>query len=241
MRIIPLKEGNFAASRTKEFSILKDCEEVGYIKMGIQSFLIIIEDDYILLDAGLGWIGTDGHRIIDKILQSENITTAQISKVLLSHLHKDHINGTMTKTDHGYINNYPNAQIYIQRRELEFAMQNKENPSFDFELLEALIKEPNIVWMDHDIGSINEKISFEVVGGHTPFHQVFCIKENNQTVFFGGDNLPQSSYLRFPIAFKTDYDGKKAKEKRTEWERKAHDEHWTILFYHDLNKSIIEF
>lgn len=62
-------------------------------------------------------------------------------------------------------------------------MENQGNHSFDFDTLEKLIELDNIVWMDEDQGQITDEISFEVVGGHTPFMQVFWIKENNETVF----------------------------------------------------------
>ncbi len=57
MKIIPLKEGNFAASKTKDFTLLTEdnFDTVSGIKMSVQPFLIITEKDYILLDAGIGW------------------------------------------------------------------------------------------------------------------------------------------------------------------------------------------
>jgi hypothetical protein len=37
--------------------------------------------------------------------------------------------------------------------------------------------------MDEDKGNITDEISFEVVGGHTPFMQVFWIKEAMKRFF----------------------------------------------------------
>ncbi|WP_317043952.1 hypothetical protein [Chryseobacterium sp. T16E-39] len=57
MKIIPLKEGNFVASPTKDFSLLttEKIDLAQGIKMAVQPFLIVTESDHILLDAGLGW------------------------------------------------------------------------------------------------------------------------------------------------------------------------------------------
>ncbi|MFP3590770.1 MBL fold metallo-hydrolase [Chryseobacterium sp. SIMBA_038] len=243
MKIVPLKEGNFSASKTKDFTLLteENFETVGGIKMSIQPFLIITENDYILLDTGIGWKNETEKTVISEIFERENITHHQITKVLLSHLHKDHIDGIITNTENGYEATFPNAEIYIQKRELDFAMENKGNHSFDFGILEKLIKLPNIVWMNDDQGQINEEISFEVVGGHTPFMQVFWIKENGETVFYGADDLPQESYLKYHVAYKSDFDGKKASELRQKWEKEAKENHWKVLFYHDLDKAIVEF
>lgn len=242
MKIIPLKEGNFSASKTKDFTLLteENFSTVSGIKMSVQPFLIITENDYILLDAGIGWKNEHGNTVISEILERENIRPEQITKLLLSHLHKDHIDGAITFTSNGYEATFPNAQIYIQKRELDFAMEKKGNPSFDFDILEKLIQLPNITWMNDDKGQITDEISYEVVGGHTPFMQVFWIKENEETVFYGADDLPQASYLKYHLAYKSDFDGRKAMELRLLWEKEAKENNWKILLYHDLDKAIIE-
>lgn len=242
MKIIPLKEGNFSASKTKDFTLLteENFDTVKGIKMSVQPFLIVTEHDYILLDAGIGWKNADGKTVVSEILEKENIRPEQITKLLLSHLHKDHIDGSIRNTENGFEAVFPNADIYIQKRELDFALENKGNPSFDFDTLEKLISLPNIVWMDEDRGNISEEIFFEVVGGHTPFMQVFWIRENNETVFYGADDLPQASYLKYHLAYKSDFDGRKAMELRLEWQKKAIEEQWKILLYHDLDKAVIQ-
>lgn len=242
MKIIPLKEGNFSASKTKDFTLLteENFNTVPGIKMSVQPFLIITENDYIVLDAGIGWKNDAGGTVISKILERENIRPEQITKLLLSHLHKDHIDGAITFTNNGYDATFPNAQIYIQKRELDFALENKGNPSFDFDILEKLIQLPNITWMNDDKGNITDEISYEVVGGHTPFMQVFWIRENNETVFYGADDLPQASYLKYHLAYKSDFDGRKAMNLRLLWEKEARENNWKILLYHDLDKAIIK-
>lgn len=242
MKIIPLKEGNFSASKTKDFTLLteENFDKIGGIKMSVQPFLILTENDYILLDAGIGWKNSTGTTVVSEILQKENIRPEQVTRLLLSHLHKDHIEGAVKLTENGFEAVFPNAQIYIQKRELDFAMENKGNPSFDFEILEKLIQLPNITWMNDDKGEITNEISYEVAGGHTPFMQVFWIRENDETVFYGADDLPQASYLKYHLAYKSDFDGRKAMELRLKWEKEARENRWKILLYHDLDKTIVE-
>lgn len=242
MKIIPLKEGNFSTNKTKDFTLLTE-ENSSFlkgIKMSVTPFLIITEKDTILLDAGIGWANENGKTVISGLLEKENIKPEQITKVLLSHLHKDHIETTITRTENGFEATYPNAEIYIQKRELDFALQNSGNYSFDFDTLEKLIELENIVWMSEDSGQITDEIYYEVAGGHTPFIQVFLIKEKDETVFYGADNLPQESYLKYHLAYKSDFDGRKAMELRLKWQKEATENHWKILLYHDLNKSILQ-
>ncbi|WP_126650790.1 MBL fold metallo-hydrolase [Chryseobacterium aureum] len=242
MKIIPLKEGNFSASKSKDFTLLteENSDKIGGIKMSVQPFLIITENDYILLDAGIGWKNESGATVVSELLERENIHPGQVTKLLISHLHKDHIEGAVKLTENGFEAAYPNAQMYIQKRELDFAMEMKGNPSFDFDVLEKLIQLPNIIWMNEDQGHITEEISYEVAGGHTPFMQVFWIRENEETVFYGTDDLPQASYLKYHLAYKSDFDGRKAMELRLSWEKEARENNWKILLYHDLDKAVVE-
>jgi glyoxylase-like metal-dependent hydrolase (beta-lactamase superfamily II) len=194
-----------------------------------------------MLDAGIGWKNSNGKTVISEILEKENIHPNQVTKVLLSHLHKDHIETVIIRTENGFEATYPNAAIYIQKRELDFAMENRGSHSFDFDTLEKLIELENIVWMDEDEGQITDEISFQVVGGHTPFMQVFWIREKDETVFYGADDLPQESYLKYHLAYKTDFDSRKAMELRIKWQKEAIENHWKILLYHDLDKAVLEF
>ncbi|MFV0198208.1 hypothetical protein OBK01_08345 [Empedobacter falsenii] len=42
--------------------------------------------------------------------------------------------------------------------------------------------------MNENQGQISNQVEFELTGGHVPFQQVFWIKENDETVFYGADN-----------------------------------------------------
>lgn len=240
MQIIPLNEGIFTVTKTKDFTpiLRKDVEtaDPSLLKMAICPFLIILPDDIILLDAGLD-LAKEGKPKTIQLIEDAGYTAGQVTKVLLSHLHKDHIEGLGRFTDTGFVQNFPNAKIYFQQRELDYALQQTESHSFNLDYVKILSELPNIVSMDDDNGTIGNYITYEVTGGHSPFHQVFWIKEADTIAFFGADNLPQKSYLKFHIAYKSDNDGKKAMELRQAWEKQAKDENWTVLFYHDFKNN----
>ncbi|WP_292009085.1 MBL fold metallo-hydrolase [Chryseobacterium sp.] len=239
MKIIPLKDGNFAVTKNKEFVLLENAGADTQLTMAVQPFLVITPNDYLLLDTGLGWL-QEGEPVIFKNLEKENISPLQITKVLLSHLHKDHINGLVRPKENSYELNFPNAEIYIQKREYDYVLSKAGSSSFDFEILEFIIQNAHIIWMNEDQGQLTPEISFEVTGGHSPFHQVFWIKENNETFFYGADNLPQRVYLKYHVAYKSDFDGKKAMEQRIKWEEQAKEENWKILLYHDMKVPVLD-
>lgn len=238
MKVIALKEGNFSVNQEKEFVFLDESSKG--IKMSIQPFLIMTETENILLDAGLGWLENNQPKIVAN-LSVQELEPFQINKILLSHLHKDHISGLVNTFTEEWTLNFPDAEIYIQKREYEFALSKNGSLSFDFEILDFVIKNAKIIWMNEDSGNISNEITFQVTGGHTPYDQVFWIKDQNEIYFYGADNLPQSGYLKYHVAYKTDFDGKTAKDQRIDWERLAKKERWKILLYHDLEKSLLEF
>lgn len=242
MEIIPLNEGIFTVTKTKIFTEIQredvDKADPSLLKMSVCPFLIILSDDILLLDAGSGFT-KNGKQVVLQRIEEAGYNPEQITKVLLSHLHKDHIESLGYDAGNGFIQNFPNAKIYYQQRELDYALQQTESYSFNQDYLELFADLPNLIPMNDDKGSIGNYITYEVTGGHSPFHQVFWIKEGNETAFYGADNLPQKSYLKFHIAYKSDNDGKKAMELRQLWEKQAKEENWTVLFYHDFKNNAI--
>lgn len=240
MEIIALQEGNYIANSQKEFQLITENTTEKGLKMAIQPFVIITENDVILLDFGLGFVN-NGVPFIYEMLQKNNIEPQQITKVLVSHLHKDHIEGIGYFENGNLVQNFPNATIYIQEREIDFALEQIDNPSYVFEIVKELKKLPNVELLNSDSGNITDEIFYEVSAGHTKFHQVFWIKADNEIVFYGADDLPQKIYWSMHVAYKTDFDGKRAMESRKKWEQQAKDENWKVLFYHDMKTPVATF
>jgi glyoxylase-like metal-dependent hydrolase (beta-lactamase superfamily II) len=243
MNVIPLLEGVYHVDENKDFHFISEelidgKPEKGYYLI-VRPFLIQTESDNILIDCGYGG-EIDCEPIILRRLREHNITPNQITKVLISHLHKDHINGVGSWTGEQFVCNFPNAEIFIQQREYDYAVAQTNN-SYNYERLAKMKSFKNIVWMNDDKGSFSDEITFELTGGHVPFQQVFWIKENQETVFYGADNLPQLNYLKYHAAFKNDVDGVKAMEDRLRWEVDAEKEHWKILFYHGKRTDVKQF
>ena len=243
MKIIPLSEGTFTIDKTKLFipfdDEIHDLQQrpVGSLLVEIQPFIIITPKDILLLDTGLGF-EKDGQLQIHKNLANVGINPSDITKVLLTHLHKDHAGGVSMGKDHEHLS-FPNATFYLQQGELNFAFE-KGFPSFIPEELEPLKKSNHVVLLKDDEGTIDDYIHYKVTGAHSPYHQVFWIKENDHAIFFGGDDAPQLQQLKHRFVAKYDFDGRKAMELRRSWRDQGQREGWTFLFYHDVKNPIIK-
>jgi glyoxylase-like metal-dependent hydrolase (beta-lactamase superfamily II) len=243
MKIIPLPEGLFTVDRSKMFIPHNEQGQIrpGSVVVGVTPFLIHVGDEYILLDTGLGF-EQDGKLQILRSLEEQGLKTEQISKVILSHLHKDHTGGCLREAEGGsYQLTFPDAKYYVQRRELDFARQQTTNPSYHHATLDLLADHPQTVFLDEDNGQITDQIHFEVTSGHTPFHQTITVKNQTETIFYGADELPQYSYFTNNYNYKNDFDGRKSMELRTNWQSKAEAAQWTVLFCHAKKRFVVKF
>ncbi|HSV11743.1 MAG TPA: MBL fold metallo-hydrolase [Hanamia sp.] len=243
MKIIPLSEGAFTVDQTKRFIPFKVDEDdlqqrnKGSILVEIQPFLIITSKDIILCDTGLGLADEKGQLQIHKKLAANGINASDVTKVLLSHLHKDHTGGIGLPDKQ--IASFENATYYINKNEWKFAFK-KESSSYrtnDFLFLE---KSGKVKFTEAD-GDIDGYIHYEVTGAHCPYHQVFKVIENGEIVFFGGDVAPQLQQMKNRFKAKYDFDGAAAMELRMQWWKIGAEEKWTFLFYHDIKNPVFKF
>ncbi len=246
MKIIPLSEGAFTIDKTKVFVPFNTATEelnnrpVGSLLVEIQPFAIITEKDVIVIDTGLGYNEANGRPQLHNNLERAGIQPAQVTKVLMSHLHKDHAGGVTIKNELNseYFISFPYATWYVQKREFDYAMEvgTASYITEDFQLLEEFSK---VVWLTEDEGLIDDYIRYQLTGAHSKFHQVFWIEENGETAFFGGDVAPQLQQMKSRFIAKYDYDGKKCMELRQQWWIEGQEKKWTFLFYHDIKSPVL--
>lgn len=245
MKIIPLSEGTFTIDKTKLFVPFDEKKEqmknrpAGSLLVEVQPFVVVTSKDILLLDSGLGF-EKNGILQLHQNLMDAGINPAEVTKVLMSHLHKDHAGGIgIEREGLGARLSFPNAKYYVQKQELAFAFE-KGFPSFITEELKSLQNASQVVLLDVD-GSIDGYIRHQVTGAHSPHHQVFWIEEEGEIIFFGGDDAPQLQQMKHRFAAKYDFDGKKAMELRQQWWKKGEEEKWSFLFYHDVKNPVWKF
>jgi len=242
MKIFPLSEGAFSVDQSKKFvSFQVGADDLqqrskGSLLVEIQPFVVITGRDIIVLDAGLGYSGPEGTLQIHQNLARHGIASGDVTKVLLSHLHKDH-SGGIAVTDKTSVS-FKNALYYVSSKEWDFAFQ-KGAPSYQTADFLCLSDNRQLQFTD-GTGLIDEYIHFEMTGGHSPFHQVFLIEEGGQKVFFGGDVAPQLQQMKNRFKAKYDFDGARSMELRAKWWQQGAEEKWTFLFYHDIKSPVFQ-
>lgn len=245
MKIIPLSEGSFTIDQSKQFIPFNEAADNlqdrtrGSILVEIQPFVVITSKDILLLDTGLGF-EQHGKLQLHQNLMNAGINPSEVTKVLLSHLHKDHAGGAGIESQGKYTQlSLPNATYYVQNSEMKYAYE-KGMPSFITKELDCLKDNKQVSFLEGN-GSVDGYIRYEITGGHSPYHQVFWIQEDDEIIFYGGDEAPQLQQMKHRFVAKYDFDGKKAMELRQEWWQKGEEEKWTFLFYHDVKNPTWKF
>jgi len=242
--IFPLSEGVFTVGYDKQFLPFNLSEDeltersTGSLLVEVQPFLVVTEKDLIVFDTGLGFKNNDDVMQIHENIRNCGYEPGQITKVLLSHLHKDHAGGLVYMDEGGIVKTtFENADYYLYRAEAEFALKTGY-PSYHTAEIEPLLSSTQVQWLDGEEGMIDGYIKFMHSGGHCPEHIVYLVDDGTDKIFFGGDEAPQLKQLKMKYIAKYDYDGKKAMHLREGYAAQGLKEGWQFLFYHDVKTPI---
>jgi len=241
LKAFALYEGSYSVDNSKTFipfdpAIHNPKDRPASLFVYVQPFLVETGNDLIIMDTGLGFQNERGELLIHENIRKAGYDPADVSLVLMSHLHFDHAGGMINHADGKLSLSFPNAEYVIQRGEWETAY-SKPSRSYKTEIFDFVQRSGSIHFIEGS-GQFNREIAFELTGGHCEFHQVFLIREEEETTFFGADILPEPEQLLRKFIAKYDFDGRKSMELRFEYGKRAAEEHWECLFYHAKSKAI---
>ena len=241
MKVLALTEGSYSVDISKTFlpfdpAIHDPKDRPGSLFIYVQPFLVETKNELIILDTGLGFRNREDELIIHDNIRKAGFQPEDVNLVLMSHLHFDHSGGMINKKPDGVSLSFPNAEYIIQRGEWE-AAYSKPSRSYKTEIFDFMQRSGSVHFVEGN-GKLTDTISYELTGGHCEFHQVFLIREDEETVFFGGDILPEPEQLLRKFMAKYDFDGRRAMELRQEYGIRAAEGKWECLFYHAKSKAI---
>jgi glyoxylase-like metal-dependent hydrolase (beta-lactamase superfamily II) len=254
-----LSEGLFAIDKDGAFERIPNYDEVqDYVQpkveglrsttavVGIDPILIMDPETgaNILLDTGFG-LGLDaGSRLqhgsnLRSNLQIFNLTTEDITHVILTHLHYDHAAG-LTYVDENQQTQLtlPNAKVYVQQREWEHALETVKNEvqvpgaGYDLDELYKVAAEGQFQFITEDQLELMPGLTMYWTGGHTPGHQIVRLSDDGELAYYLGDLLPSDAHLNHYAMQQLDIHPEHAKEIKYRLMQKTWREEATLLFYH---------
>ena len=171
---------------------------------------------------------------LEKALLERNITTNDITDVLLTHLHFDHVGGATYNNGNEIVPTFPNAKHYVQKEQINWARNatEKDKASFITENYEPLFANGMVELLDGE-GEVFGGISVLPVYGHTKAMQMIKITEDGQTLLFPADLMPTHAHVPVPYVMGYDNFPLTTIEEKRNWLPIAAEERWVICFEHD--------
>lgn len=220
-------------------------DELNRIPLATNCLLIRSGDAAVLVDTGYGpnlsdreqknfSISSNGHPLL-RALSQAGVDAADITHVVLSHLHFDHAGGCTTPGDEGRLKpTFPTARHIVQRAEWEDAAGNiPELRGAYFERDFLPLHEAGLVDLVEGDAEVMPGISVRLAPGHTRGHQLVLIESQSQSLLFVSDLCPTTAHLRTFWTMGYDQNLLQVRRIKPEWLGRAADEGWTVYFYHD--------
>lgn len=213
------------------------------ISMALRILLIRSQDRNIVVDAGIGTKLDEKYQKIYRVDHSKNslekslsrvgLKPKEVTDVIITHLHFDHVGGCSYKDQKGLHLTFPNATHTIQKEQWEWAYQptEKDRASFLNENLEPL-KSANLKLLSGEV-ELYPGIDIVVSHGHTPSQQLVKISDGRETLFYCADLIPTASHI--PIPYLMSYDNMPLvlmEEKRRVLDQAVRGR-WILCFEHD--------
>lgn len=215
-------------------------DERNRIRLGMRLLLVRGPDRTWLVDTGIGdkfdAKSNSIYRVEDALLPDEAVRAAgfdpaEVTDVLLTHLHFDH-GGGATRADGRPT--FENARYHVQRRHFEWAREPsvKDRGSFRPADFEPLAAEDRLVFADGRT-ELADGVEVIPVDGHTPAMQLPKVSDGTTTVLYCADLVPTRSHLRVPYVMAYDNEPLKTTAEKLEWIGRAAREEWLLLLEHD--------
>lgn len=226
-------------------------DESNRINMSLRVLLIQTKNRNILIDSGIGDYHPEKfqqrHGISEMKSPLENIlreklglSPEDITDIVPSHLHFDHIGGFLKVVDQKIQPVFPGATCHLHKKHWDYSLSPNLRDQGSFQdhfyrpLIESYIEKKQLHWLLEEEGKILEDSSYELrykcSHGHTPFH----LTPYDKKMVFAGDLVPTSAHI--PLVWTMGYDmnpGLITKE-RDELYQWVCRENLTIIYDHDL-------
>jgi glyoxylase-like metal-dependent hydrolase (beta-lactamase superfamily II) len=168
---------------------------------------------------------------LEASLEIAGVRPAEVTDVVLTHLHFDHAGGAVAP-DGGP--RFTNATYYVQREQFDWAQapSEKDRASFMPEHYQPLVDAGVLELLDGS-GEVLPGIHVDPLFGHTAAMQSVRVTDGSSTLFYPADLMPTSAHV--PVPYVMGYDNHPlttiAEKKRLL--PQIIDEGWIVVFEHD--------
>jgi len=209
---------------------------------------LLVEDGnrLVLIDNGIGdkqdhnflkHYHLNGDDSLERSLAKYGFTPADVTDMILTHLHFDHCGGSIRYNDDrtAYELSFPNATYWVSRAQYEWTTDPNHRESASF-LKENIfpIKESGKLKLVEEEGEILPNISIRLYNGHTEGQMIPLINYHGRTLAFMADLLPATTHIPMPWIMAYDTKPLDTLEDKQRFYEEAVPGDYMLFFEHDL-------
>ena len=219
-------------------------DKLNRVNMVTRSLLLVNDEKKILIDTGNGtkWeekykqiydINTDQYNI-EKSLGKYGFSSEQITDVICTHMHFDHIGGN-TKVESGVVvPTFPNAKYWISEENWKLANHPSQKDAGSFiENDWKVLAENQMIEIIDGREPFIEGVETIVTHGHTPGLLHPIVSDGSNKLFYGADIFPMAAHIPIPWVMAYDVQPVVTMEEKQKLLQKMELEDWILFFEHD--------
>jgi len=211
----------------------------------MRCLLVEAGDRLMLVDTGIGtkqdakFFGhyhLHGEASLSQSIRQAGYTESDITDVLLTHLHFDHVGGAVQyNKDRTQLElTFPNATYWSHRKHWQWAVapNPREKASFLGENILPIADSGQLRFVD-EAPLPYPAVELLFVDGHTEKMILPLFRLGNQTLLYAADLIPSAAHLALPWIMSYDVRPLLTMEEKSRVLQRAADENWLLLFEHD--------
>lgn len=225
---------------------LTPAAEDNTIELALRPFLLEREGLKVVLEPGIGghldakWTeiyALDRATTLESSLRALGLAPADITHVVASHCHFDHIGGWITRAARGELAPlFPRAEHWAPRSEIAAAKAHDPVRKGGYRAEDVLVIERAGLLRAYtgDQELLPGLLAHEAAG-HSDGVSVLTVNESGpgETAIFWADVVPTSHHIQPSYIMAYDLDVPRSYASRSKWLTRAAAEGWLGLFYHD--------
>ena len=220
-------------------------DDFNRIDLALRLWLIKMSDKIVLVDTGIG----DGYEEkfcqqfdirqppspLETALENIGIPAEDVTDLVISHLHFDHVGGIGKRVDGKIHPIFPHARCHIHREHYDYSRNptERDRGSFHRHNFEPVIEHYRqnglIVWHTGEAGCLLESLHFRCSHGHTPW----LMHPYNEKFIYLADLIPTSNHVHIPWVMSYDISPGVTTSDKKDFLEFVLEKNLTIIFEHD--------
>ncbi len=224
-------------------------DEDNTILIALRPFLAVRGDHKVVIEVGIGDRWEPKWRAIYRILRDQTlertlracgVAPEEITHVVASHCHWDHIGAQVVARNGELVPLFPNARHFAPSIEIAIAKKPGHARSGSYRAEDVVPIEARGLLTGYE-GSIEilPGLRAHVLGGHSDGVSVITLGEGGagEAAIFWSDVVPTSHHIQPSYIMAYDIDVVRSFEQRSQWLERAVEKRWIGMLYHDVEHA----